>query len=225
MVEDYNDSKRDSIIGSLAKIRAGNLNYTILGDSITDAWNGHGGSGGGASDSTKGYAAIVERWLKNKYGNGITFTNNGTGGYDTADTLLVLQSYILSQNYDLVCIALGTNDWNGQVQLDVFEANYESIITQIIEDTNSEIMLIGLGYFDTWKKPEKPYDETLYNNVIKKLAKKYNLMYMDTYDAMKAVVDRGIYTFAEITLEQDPVHPNDIGHTIWAGQLFKILND
>lgn len=220
----FNLQRRDALTNTRKKLNAGNLNYTILGDSITDTWCGHAAAGGGASSAEYGYPQIVYRWLKERYGDEITFTNNGTGGNTVADAYAVIDEQITANNYDVVGIALGTNDWNKQTDLTTFYNTYKSLIDQILTDNDCEIFLIGLGYFAPWK-PEKSLREEDYNRVIRELAKEYDIPYVDTYNGMYKEIVLGGYTFEEITLTADPVHPNDIGHRVWASEVFKLFEN
>ena len=218
----YNGQMRDSMMNTFTKLKAGTLKWTILGDSITDAWDGHAQSGGGASDAAHGYAKIVARWLQAKYGNTISFTNNGTGGASVASSIPLVSQYIDGQNFDLVIIALGTNDWNTQVVPSTFETNMNNLINTIQQNNTAEIALIGIGYFDGWQ-PQRSFREKDYNDILYKIAKQRGFRFVNPALEMKDAIDYGDYTFADITLAQDPVHPNDTGHRIWADTAYKLF--
>lgn len=221
--DNLNRQRRNALSSTIQKLRLDTLSYTILGDSITDTWDGRGGAGGGASDAAHGYPQIVHRWLKEKYGNNIQFTNNGKGGDTTANALSAFDTVITPYNYDLVGLALGTNDWNVQTSLTTFESTYRQLIAKVTDDTNAEYFIIGIGYFGTWG-PTKTIREDKYNNVLRKLAKEFGVPYVDVYNAMKSDVDMGNDTLSDITYTPDPVHPNDSGHLIWAAETFKIFD-
>ena len=219
----YNLQRRDALTNSRKKLSEGNLNYTILGDSITDTYCGHASAGGGASAAEYGYPQVLHRWLKERYGDGVTFTNNGTGGNSVSDAYAVINEQIVANNYDMVGVALGTNDWNRQTNLTQFYNNYKALLDKLLSDTTAEIFLIGLGYFATWS-PGKAVREHEYNAVIQRLAKEYDIPYVDTYHGMRAEVAMGGYTFEDMTLASDPVHPNDFGHRIWATEVFRLFD-
>lgn len=218
-----NIQRKNAIENTTAKLRDATLYYTILGDSITDTWSGHNHAGGGASDAAHGYPQIVHRWLKDRYGSTIQFVNNGTGGHKVSDALLVFDTYITPYNFDLVGLALGTNDWNVQTSLATFEANYRQLIAKVQDDTNAEFFIIGLGYFNGWKESTHPITAKDYNDVLYKLSKEFDVPFVCPFYAMEADIDMGNRTFAGITYASDPVHPNDAGHLIWAAETYKAI--
>ena len=219
----FNSQRRDALTNTIAKLKAGTLNYTVLGDSITDTWDGHNQAGGGATDSAHGYAKIVFRWLKQKYGNNLQFTNNGTGGITVTGTMEVVDDYIENQGYDLCIIELGTNDWNVQTSISTFKTNYKALLDKILAYTNApEIFIVGLGYFGDWHS-ERAIKEKQYNDALREIAEEYDVPFADPYDGMKEEIDFGTYTFADITYALDPVHPNDIGHRIWANEVYNVF--
>jgi len=219
----FNSQRRDSLTNTIAKLKAGTLKYTVLGDSITDTWDGHNHAGGGASDAAHGYAKIVYRWLKQKYGNSIQFTNNGTGGITVTGTMEVVDQYIEDQGYDLCIVELGTNDWNVQTSISTFKTNYKALLDTILAYNNPpEIFIIGLGYFGSWHS-ERAIKEKQYNDALREIAEEYDVPFADPYDGMKEEIDFGTYTFADLTYEPDPVHPNDAGHRIWANEVYNVF--
>lgn len=222
-IKEFNGQLRDSMMNTFNKLVSGNLKWTVLGDSITDTWDGHMHSGGGASDAAHGYAKIVQRWLQTKYGSGITFVNNGTGGITTQQSIEKVQEYLQGQNFDLVVVALGTNDWNVQTSLASFESYYNDLLDEIEARTDAEIAIIGIGYLDDWK-PAKTIREDKYNAILYKIAKERGYRIVIPANEMLNAIKNGDYAFEDITYTPDPVHPNDIGHRIWADTAYNLFN-
>lgn len=212
-----------SVSRFMTKLKNGVANFAILGDSITDTWAGSFGAGGGASDAAHGYPQVLHTLLKAKFGNGIQFTNRGFGGQNTFAASGRFDTEIKPYNYDCIGIALGTNDWNQQGTLINFESVYRQLIERCINETNADIFLVGLGYFADWK-PEKTIRETAYNAVIKKLASEYDLCFIDTRAAMMNYMKSNGASFGDITYTPDPVHPNDLGHEVWAKAVFDVFD-
>jgi lysophospholipase L1-like esterase len=210
------------IASFVRKLLTNNAKYAILGDSITDAGNVTQGITGGASSPSKGYASVLRDLVQAKYGTGITFDNRGVGGQTVAQAMARVDTQIIPNNYDLVVIELGTNDWNYGTPLNDFDNNYRKLVEKLLNNTNADIILIGLGYFKdhVGASTLNGVRETAYNYIIQKIAYDYNLGYIDTYSAMK----NSIYDWSLITYAPDPVHPNDLGHQLWANECFTWLN-
>lgn len=208
-------SKCSYIPNFILKCISGTAKYAILGDSITDAGNNTGATGG-ASDPSKGYASVLRDKIQNKYGTGVTFDNRGIAGQLVSQAAARFDTDILPYDYDLIGLALGTNDWNYGTALHVFENNYRKLVERCINETDADVILIGLGYFKDHDGPSSFCRETEHNKIIQKIAYDYELGYIDTYSAML----KSIYDWSDITLVSDPVHPNDLGHQLWAIESF-----
>ena len=207
---------------SMTKMLKGTCSYAILGDSITDTWSGDNHSSGGASDAEHGYPQILYSQLKNTFGDGIQFKNWGKGGDSLLQAYNRIDSEIIPNNYDLVIVELGTNDWNNQESLSNFESQYYTLISKLKTDTKADIILISLGYFDNWHS-ERPIKESDYNRVIKTIAEQKSIPYIDMYEAMTYFMKVHNVSFEDITFTDDPVHPNDLGHRIWADKAFALF--
>jgi len=198
----------------IKKCLNGTATWAAIGDSITY---------GSAATNNYGYAYLVKDMLVNKFGSGISMTNRGHSGYKVSAIQPLLDSEIIPYNYDLITIAAGTNDWNYGTPLNKFESDYRLMLETLISKTNADIICISLGWFDTWNSKSTPSNftrETDYNKIIQKLALEYGLGYVDMYSMMK----NSGYAFADITYAPDPVHPNDLGHHLWANELFTYMD-
>lgn len=199
---------------ALDKFRTGTGKYAILGDSITDTHCGWG-AGGGASDGDHGYPQLLHKYVQAKFGKDILFTNLGRGGNTVQQASERADKFVIPENYDIIGLALGTNDWNLQYDPEVMRTQYIELIEKLLAKTNAGLFMISLGYFHDWKS-EFAYRETAYNTVIFELAQQYGIPVIDTRTAMLQYMEQTGHTFADITLAADPVHPNDLGHAVWA---------
>jgi len=215
--------KQNSIIKEkikfIEKCQNGSARYAILGDSITDAGNVTKQITGGASIPSKGYASVLRDKLILKYGTGITFDNRGIAGQTVDQSVSRVATQIIPNNYDLVVIQLGTNDWNSGTTLKKFETDYRQLVDLLISKTRAEIVCTSMGWVNNIKGIANISSETEYNKIIQKISVEHKLKYIDTYTAMKNS-GKG---WSAITLTSDPVHPNDAGHLIWANEIFKNL--
>ena len=155
------------------------------------------------------------KFLKKKY----KVINKGINGDTTKCAYKRLQKYINSQFYndvDLYVIAIGTNDllipylttlstlWKMQMMSRVklkkciknktiFEIEYEKYIKLIIEHKKKLILIgspiIQLAYFPNEKIIER-------NKIIKDLAKKYNLPFIDPTFLQSQFLNKNIYSYS-----------------------------
>ena len=209
-------SLNSSFVG---KLKLDNVKYVILGDSITDCGNVTPGVTGGASSPDKGYASLLNGMLQEKYGQKIEFDNRGVGGETVEQARERVDNEILNRDYDLIIVELGTNDWNYGTDLNKFEEDYDNLINTLLNNTEAELVLVGLGWFKDYNAPNSYTDEEEYNKIIQNVAKKNNLMFIDVWSAMK----NSGYPWETIVMTEDPVHPNDLGHKIWADEVYSSL--
>lgn len=198
---------------ALNKFKTGTGKFAILGDSITDTHCGWGA--GGASDGDHGYPQLLHKYVQAKFGKGIQFANLGRGGNTVLQASERADTLVIPENYDIVGLALGTNDWNLQYEPEVMRTQYIELIEKLLAKTDSALFMISLGYFHDWKS-EFAYREAAYNTVIFEIAEQYSIPVIDTRAAMLQFMEETGHSFAEITLTADPVHPNDLGHVVWA---------
>lgn len=205
------------------KLEAGHIaSYAILGDSITDAGNVTEGVTGGASSPDKGYASLLYDRLKNQYKGTIKFDNRGVGGQTVEQASARVNDELLPYSYDLIIVELGTNDWNYGTPLDKFREDYESLITSLKNGTRAEIMTISIGYLGEWRGPNTIASEVEYNKIIFEISKKHDIKSIDVRNAMLKSLESGT-TFDDLTFQPDPVHPNDLGHELWADTVYGAL--
>lgn len=211
LAENVKQFRTNYLFNFIKKCLSGTATWAAIGDSITF---------GSAATNNNGYAYLTRDKLVNKYGSGVVMTNRGHSGYKVSAIQPLLETEIIPYNYDLITLAAGTNDWNYGTPLNKFESDYRLMLETLLSKTNADIICISLGWFDTWNGPSNFTRETEYNKIIQKLALEYGLGYVDMYSLMK----NSGYTFAEMTYAPDPVHPNDLGHQLWANELFTYMD-
>lgn len=188
------------------------IKVASLGDSITDCGNVTEGVTGGASSPDKGWFSLLTNYIQNTYSYNVQFTNRGVGGNTVEQAYERVKTQIIPFDYDLIIVELGTNDWNYNTTLEKFESDYKKLIQRLIKTTKASLLCVGLGWFKDWTNPSgNTKKEWQYNQIIKKISLEFNIGYVDTYFEMKNCG----YEWEEITLTDDAVHPNDLGHEIW----------
>ena len=178
-----------------------------------------------------GYVRIVCDNLIAKDPTKYEFINRGISGDRTVDLYARMKKDVWNHNPDVLSLYIGVNDvWhdisetpNG-VDIERFERTYR----MILDDTkkalpNVKIMLVvpfvlqGASTTANWEKFTKVFD---YANVVRKIAKDYNLPIVEIQEDMnKAVEKYGI----EIVC-RDGVHPNSYGMGVIAKNWLEVFN-
>lgn len=214
--------KNSCISNFIEKMLSGEITKVVgLGDSIMDCGNVTGGVTGGASNPNKGWFRLLENYIKNTYGYQVEFTNRSVGGETVLEGYNRVKKDIIPYNYDLIIVELGTNDWNYNTNLENFKINYRKLIDKLVKNTRASILCVGLGWFKDWTSSSGNVNkEWQYNQIIKKITLEYGIGYVDTYFEM---MNCG-YEWEDITMADDPVHPNDLGHEIWFNAVKQFLD-
>ena len=203
-----------------------NSTLLFVGDSITDCGRGHPvGEGENLGD---GYVSIINENLTNNYPeNKIQIINTGVGGDRVVDLEARWQTDVLDLKPDYLSIKIGINDvWRqfdsvyviDQISKNVFEKVYEKLIRKTLP-TVKGLILVSPYYIESDKNEpmRKMMDEYLL--IVKMLAEKYNLPFVNTQEGFDEYLK--VNTYGTLTL--DKVHPNRKGHDIIADCFLKTV--
>ena len=169
-------------------------------------------------------------WVDMLYGElGCEVVNAGVAGDRTSQALRRIEEDVIAENPDLTIINFGMNDQalNGSTNknltpIHVYESNYRKIIEKV-QATGSDIILVAVHDVDSkqygggspvynGKDAEGVTYVDRYNAVVKKLAKEYNIGFLDinnlTEDALSFMTVDGI-------------HLNEVGQN----RYFKLIAD
>ena len=177
----------------------------IFGDSIT--W-------GAGDPQNGGWVAQLRRYFEtNDYD--ILVYNQGIDNDTTDDLLARFELESKARDPQIIIFAIGVNDSeyiktkdNPRVSLEKFENNLKKLIKQA-KKFSDKIAFIGLTAVEEKKVMPIPwahdefYDNdniAQYNAVIKKIASKYNLPFLNLFDLLEP---KDLY---------DGLHPNSEGH-------------
>ncbi len=193
-----------------------NITYVALGDSLT--------SGVGADKYEESYPYILATKMS-EAGNTITSKNFSAPGAQTKDLIYSFLNPAIEANPDIVTILIGVNDVHNHIGTDQFKRNYKYIIEKILKETKAKIYLINIPSIgsDTIILPPLNYyfdsETDKYNDVIKELAVKYNLTYIDLNSPTKTLfkTDGTHYSV-------DSFHPSAYGYKLWANIIYDRLN-
>ncbi len=135
----------------------------------------------------------------------------------------------------LVGVAVGVNDARRndndgtyEVDIDLFEKTYDKVVARLLE-IGVKVFLVGLTPCDEHKTSPALYADNLdtyenlriemYNNVIKKLSRKYHVPFVDVYPLFKQIID----TEGPESILGDGLHPNERGHQLIADNVFAAI--
>ncbi len=207
---------------------AKNSKVVMIGDSITDM--GRTPAGEGLFDPMgKGYVTLVNALIGAVYPErGIRIVNRGCSGHNTRDLVNRWKTDVLDLKPDWVSVMIGINDvWRqydvptmteSHVLIDEYEANLVKMIEQTQPVTKGMILMTPY-YIESNRKDAMRATMDRYGAVVKKLARKYGTIFVDT----QAAFDAALKHWYAATLAWDRVHPNQAGHMILARAFCKAV--
>jgi lysophospholipase L1-like esterase len=199
----------------------------VIGDSITDCGRARPVAEG--NEVGNGYVGLVNALLGVLYpSHGIRVFNMGTNGNTVRDLKMRWRKDVLEQQPDWLVIFIGINDvWRQfdaplrteqHVLIDEYQRELESLIKQTLPHIQGLVLMAP--YFLEPNR-EDPMREAMdaYSNVVRELAKRYGTVFVDTQQAMDALLER----MHPMALAWDRVHPNQTGHMALALALVRSL--
>jgi len=185
--------------------------YVAIGDSTVE--------GIGASGQHRSYAGIIYEMIKSRKQNAKHY-NLGKSGAPTQQVIDEQLDRAIELQPDLITISVGTNDMRTRVRPSKFEKNLETILKKIVNETDAKVVINNIPDFSF--APLVPlglrgvsgFVIRQYNNVLARVAKKYNVAHIDLHTNSK--VYGKIYP--EI-IGDDKFHPSDFGHALWANTI------
>lgn len=193
-----------------------NLVYAALGDSLT--------AGVGANDYKESYPYLLAQYFAgNDYR--ITLKDRAVPGAKTRDLLAGLLPGTIKDNPDIITILIGVNDVHGEISLDDFKKNYDNILKRITTETKAKVYVINIPFIGASNLLLPPYNYLFdiktkkYNKIIKELAFKYNVKYIDLYTPTESLFKSNGSHYAT-----DFFHPSAQGYKIWADLIYADTN-
>ena len=142
------------------------------------------------------------------------------------------QKHVIDLQPDLAIISYGYNDLRSGTPLQAFNKDFQRILTDLQQKTNSLIVLLTTYYIpgkgfrnqtggtitgEVWNRGT-PEIQHSYNQALKSLAKENNCLLADVYETQKGAD----WTFCSPSGEED-IHANDLGHQLIANTIFETL--
>lgn len=153
----------------------------FFGDSNTDSNYGYDVEEGVLDEKVEKHPEIIEKFLKDKYGNyNVSIINSGIHGNNIKDLNNRVYDDVIKYKPDLIILNIGTNDsnegWEEKfVSIEEYEKEYERLINIILKsDINVDIIIRSSNYL--FERNNKLFD---YDSIARKLAEKYDLEFWD----------------------------------------------
>jgi len=191
-------------------------NYTALGDSLT--------SGVGADKYEEAYPYLLASKMQ-AAGNNISLNNFSAPGAKTEDLINNFLEPAIGSKPNIITVLIGVNDIHNHISKEQFKKNYTVILDRLTKETKAKIYLINIpliGSRTSILPPLDYYFETetdSYNAIIKELADKYQLQYIDLNAPTKELFKADGAHYAV-----DSFHPSAVGYKLWANIIYDSFN-
>jgi lysophospholipase L1-like esterase len=200
----------------MTNTEVGTTTYVALGDSLT--------AGAGVSNPEETLPSLLATKMS-QAGLNIILKNFSTPGYKTQDIIDVYLKPTIEVKPDIVTLLIGVNDIHNNVGKNQFRKNYQLILDRLTKETKAKIYLINIPYIGSNTAIVPPLDyyfetETnSYNEIIKDLARVYNIKYIDLNSPTKDLFKTDGPHYAS-----DSFHPSAYGYKLWANIIYDRLN-
>ena len=158
----------------------------------------------------------------------IRVKNVGISGNQVRDLDARWQTDVLDQKPDWVSVLIGINDvWRQfdspllteqHVPIEEYEATYEKLILETLPTAKGMILMTPF-FMEPNKQDSMRAMMDKYGAVVKKLAEKYNLVFVD----LQAAWDKLFEYMHPCNIAWDRIHPNQTGHMYIAKQFLKAV--
>ena len=206
-----------------------NSKVLMVGDSITDCGRNYDPS---YSEEVlgDGYVRFVSDFLKSTYPeSGIEIINKGVSGNTVRNLKKRWQRDVLDLSPDWLSIMIGINDVWQQINDSLPSENW--VLIEEYEQTLDELVamaapsLKGLILMTPYvleldKSDEMRAKMDEYGQVVRKIAEKYDALFVDT----QAVFDEVLQGMDAQALSDDRVHMNARGHQVLADAFLQVIS-
>jgi len=194
----------------------------MIGDSITDCSRARPAGEGLFNPYGNGYVNMVKSFLDACHPElAIRVVNKGNSGHTVRDLKTRWQEDVLDLKPDWLSIMIGINDvWRQFDSPKITEQHvglkeYERTLKELIEAARPGLkgLILCTPYFiEPNRKDLMRMRMDAYGKVVRKLAKAYGAVLVDT----QAAFDRVLETMHPMALAWDRVHPDTSGHAMIA---------
>jgi acyl-CoA thioesterase I len=190
--------------------------YVAFGDST--------GVGVGARRGGGYVARLFERIERVRAGSSVK--NFCVSGAETADVLRGQLTRLDGARPTLITLGIGINDVSHGISPEQFARNYEEIVTRLRSRSDAPIVVTNIPDIST--APRVPlflHDQVqarirVFNERIGEVAKRHELLLVDTYDMSREVIPVHPEFFSA-----DGFHPSDEGYEYWAKMMWPTVKE
>lgn len=186
--------------------------YVALGDSLT--------AGVGVDSYTESYPYLIGKYISETQKTNVEIIPLAIPGIRSEYVAGYFLEPTVAKDPEVITLFIGTNDIHGNVGTKKFREHYENILETLTQQTDAKIYTINLPYIGTTGLIREPYRSYFnwqtqkYNSVINELSTKYNVTYIDLYNAHEPYkLDNRYYAL-------DFFHPNALGYKLWAESVY-----
>lgn len=190
--------------------------YVAFGDST--------GVGVGARRGGGYVARLFERIERVRAGSSVR--NFCVSGAETADVLRGQLTRLDATRPTLITLGIGINDVSHGIAPEQFARNYEEIVTRLKSKTDAPIVVTNIPDISTAPRvPVFLHDQVqarirVFNGHIGEIAKRHELLLVDTYDMSREVIPNHPEFFSP-----DGFHPSDEGYEYWAKMMWPTVKE
>jgi len=199
------------------KTASSSLTYVALGDSLT--------AGVGTDKYQDSYPYLLAQYFAGN-DDRVTLKDRAVPGVKTSELLSGILPSATRDNPDIVTILIGVNDVHGFVSLKEFRSNYDNILQNLTSKTKAKIYVINIPSIGANNLLLPPYNYLFdyrtnqYNKIIKELATKYSVKYIDLYTPTRDLFKSNGSHYAT-----DFFHPSAQGYKIWADLIYADISN
>lgn len=194
---------------TIEKLNAGTpIVMVAFGDSLTYGWM-----------VSKGYLDYFKEKIAEKYPDSkMSLINRGIPGDTAQGGTQRVERDVIRRKPDCTLVQYALNDAFVGYSPERFKANIETIVTNIREQCDSEIVLVSSVCLGSEK--ENVFIERFYNQ-LEALARDYQLSYARVHEYWKKKIVEGV-DFGSL-VQFDDVHPNTEGYRFMAEAVMEIF--
>jgi lysophospholipase L1-like esterase len=194
-----------------------------FGDSIT--------AGGTATSRELTWVSKLAELINQAQLSPVQIVNSGIGSnqissrsvyYDQLGKVSAMERYqkhVVDHHPDLVLISYGVNDAMAGTPVEMFLDDLRYVALNIREKSHALVVILDAYLVRDFQRYPPTVNGSVaalmaYNSGMNRIAEECDMLFVDVF---------GAYGMAPWALDEDGVHPNNLGHTLIANRVFEVL--